>query len=157
EGFPVVLVDLDDAKVARGLGIIDDTLGQGVERKVFRPEEAKAIRERISGTSEWSRLADVDLVIEAVFEDFEGKRLGFARLEEVCRPDALLATNTSSFLVSDLARGMKHPERILGLHYFYHPAKNRLVEVIAGEETSPEAFSSAWTAQEMMGKTPIRS
>jgi enoyl-CoA hydratase/3-hydroxyacyl-CoA dehydrogenase len=157
EGFPVVLVDLDDAKVARGHAIIDETLSQGVQRKVFRPDDAKAIRDRIAGTSDWSKLGDVDLVIEAVFEDIDVKRSVFARLEDVCRPDTILATNTSSFAVSDLARGLKHPERMLGLHYFYHPAKNRLVEVIAGEATSPAVAAVAWTVQEMMGKTPIRS
>jgi len=157
EGFPVILVDLDDAKVARGLSIIDTTLAQGVERKIFRPDDAKAIRGRIVGTSDWTKLAAADLVIEAVFEDAEVKREVFKKLEDVCREDAILATNTSSFAVTDLAKGMKHPERMLGLHYFYHPAKNRLVEVIPGEATSPDVTAAAWTVQEMMGKTPIHS
>jgi len=157
EGFPVILVDLDDAKVARGLAIIDKTLADGVERKIFRPDIAAAIRGRITGTADWSKLEVADLVIEAVFEDFDVKKQVVARLETVCRPDAILATNTSSFLVTDLAKGMKHPERMVGLHYFYHPAKNRLVEVIPGEATSPEVTAAAWTVQEMMGKTPIHS
>ena len=157
EGFPVILVDLDDAKVDRGLSIIDQTLAAGVLRKIFRPDDAKAIRARITGTSDWSKLATVDLVIEAVYEDFDVKRGVFEKLEAVCREDAILATNTSSFLVSDLAKGLKHPGRVVGLHYFYHPAKNRLVEVIPGEATSPEVTAAAWTVQEMMGKTPIHS
>jgi len=157
EGFPTILVDLDDAKVQRGLSIIEKTLADGVERKIFRPDDAKAIRSRITGTADWSKLATADLVVEAVFEDFDVKRQVFARLESVCRPDTILATNTSSFLVGDLAKGMAHPERVVGLHYFYHPAKNRLVEVIPGEETSPDVTAAAWTAQEMMGKTPIHS
>lgn len=157
EGFPVILVDVDDAKVARGLAIIEKTLADGVLRKIFRPDDAKAIRERITGTADWSKLADADLVVEAVFEEFEVKKRVIERLEAVCRKDAILATNTSSFLVTDLAKGMAHPERMIGLHYFYHPAKNRLVEVIPGEATSPEVTATAWTVQEMMGKTPIRS
>jgi enoyl-CoA hydratase/3-hydroxyacyl-CoA dehydrogenase len=157
EGFPVILVDVDDAQVARGLAIIEKTLADGVERKIFRPDDAKAIRERITGTADWSKLEGADLVIEAVFEDFDVKRKVFARLESVCRKDAILATNTSSFLVTDLAKGMAHPERMVGLHYFYHPAKNRLVEVIPGEATSAEVTAAAWTVQEMMGKTPIHS
>jgi enoyl-CoA hydratase/3-hydroxyacyl-CoA dehydrogenase len=157
EGFPVILVDLDDAKVARGLAIIDKTVSDGVERKIFRADDAKAIRERITGTADWSKLAAADLVIEAVFEDFEVKKQVIAKLESVCRPDAIIATNTSSFLVTDLAKGTAHPERMVGLHYFYHPAKNRLVEVIPGEQTSPEVLAAAWTVQEMMGKTPIHS
>jgi enoyl-CoA hydratase/3-hydroxyacyl-CoA dehydrogenase len=157
EGLPVILVDIDDAKVERGLAIIDTTLAQGVERKIFRPDDAKAIRGRIVGTSDWTKLGAADLVIEAVFEDLAVKRSVFKKLEDVCREDAILATNTSSFAVSDLAEGMRHPERMLGLHYFYHPAKNRLVEVIPGEATAPEVTAAAWTVQEMMGKTPIHS
>jgi enoyl-CoA hydratase/3-hydroxyacyl-CoA dehydrogenase len=157
EGFPVILIDVDDEKVARGLSIIDTTLAAGVTRKIFKPEAAKAIRDRVTGTADWSALSAADLVIEAVFEDFAVKRQVFARLESVCRKDAILATNTSSFLVGDLAAGMQHPERFIGVHYFYHPAKNRLVEVIPGDATSPEVTAAAWTVQEMMGKTPIHS
>lgn len=157
EGFAVVLVDLDDAKVNRGLGIIGETLAQGVERKIFRPADAEAIRGRIRGTSRWADLADVDLAVEAVFEDKGVKKDVFAKLEAVCREDAILATNTSSFAVTDLAAGAKRPERILGLHYFYHPAKNRLVEVIPGEKTDPDAVRRAWSLQEQIGKTPIAS
>ncbi len=153
----MILVDLDDAKVARGLAIIEKTLADGVERKVFRPDMASAIRERITATADWSKLAGADLVIEAVFEDLDVKKQVIKRLETVCRKDAILATNTSSFLVTDLAGGMAHPERMVGLHYFYHPAKNRLVEVIEGAATSPEVAAAAWTVQEMMGKTPIHS
>jgi enoyl-CoA hydratase/3-hydroxyacyl-CoA dehydrogenase len=157
EGFPVILVDIDDDKVARGLAIIDKTLQDGVERKIFRADDAKAVRERIEGTADWSKLSAADLVVEAVFEDLGVKKQVVAKLESVCRPDAIIATNTSSFLVTDLARGMAHPERMIGLHYFYHPAKNRLVEVIPGEATAAEVTAAAWTVQEMMGKTPIAS
>lgn len=157
EGFNVILVDLDDEKVAKGLAIIDKTLADGVSRKIFKAEEAASIRQRITGTADWARLQAADLAIEAVFEDVDVKRKVFEKLEASCREDAILATNTSSFLVTDLAKGMKRPARMLGLHYFYHPAKNRLVEVIPGEETAPEVTATAWTVQEMMGKTPIAS
>ncbi len=157
EGFDVTLVDLDDEKVQRGMEIIRATLAEGVERKIFSADQAGAIQSRICGTADWRDLADVDLVVEAVFEDLGVKRNVFERLEEVCRPDAILATNTSSFLVSDLGDSAKHPERVLGLHYFYHPAKNRLVEVVPGNKTSDAATRAAWTLQELIGKTPIAS
>lgn len=157
EGFPVVLVDLDDEKVARGLGIIRKMLEQGVERKVFRPEQAERILANVSGTSDWTTLADVDLVVEAVFEDLDVKRKVFKRLGEVCKKDAILGTNTSSFLVADVAEVARNPKRVVGLHYFFHPAKNRLVEVIAHEDGDPDAFDAAWAAMEATGKTPIRS
>ncbi len=157
EGHPVTLVDLDDEKVERGLGIIRSTLEKGVEKGVFRPEKVEKILGKLHGTSDWSELADVDLVVEAVFEDLEVKRTVFKRLGEVCKPTAILGTNTSSFYVKDVASVTPNPERVVGLHYFYHPAMNRLVEVIGHAGTDPAAFQAAWAAQEAIGKTPIRS
>ncbi len=157
EGFPVLLVDLDDDKVENGLQTIRTLLEQGVERKIFRPQQAEAILGRIEGTSDWQRLADVDMVIEAVFEDLDVKRLVFQRLSDVTRADCILATNTSSFFVREVAEVTPNPERVLGLHYFFHPAKNRLVEVIAHDGTDPAAYAAAWAAQEALGKTPIDS
>ena len=156
-GFSVTLVDLDEEKVARGLSGIQDTLDAGVERKIFKPDQAREILARIDGSTEWNDLSTVDLVIEAVFEDLGVKRKVFEKLEQVCRPDAILASNTSSFFVRDLAQTAKHPERVIGLHYFYHPAKNRLVEVVPGEQTAPEVTRAAWSLQERLGKTPIAS
>ncbi len=157
EGFTVVMLDLDDARVEAGMERIRRTLDEGVQRKVFAPEQAQAILNRIEGTTDWSHLGDADLVVEAVFEDREVKRQVFERLDAICRPDAILATNTSSLSVSALAAATRRPERILGLHFFYHPAKNRLVEVVPGERTSPAVRAAAWALQEQLGKTPIAS
>ncbi|MDX1387948.1 MAG: 3-hydroxyacyl-CoA dehydrogenase NAD-binding domain-containing protein [Acidobacteriota bacterium] len=157
EGFEVVLVDLDDDRVAHGLDSVRKTLDEGVERKIFRQEQAKAILGRLSGTADWGRLADVDLVIEAVFEDLGVKKDVFGKLEQACKPETILATNTSSFLVSDVAEATSSPGRVIGLHYFYHPAKNRLVEVVPGKETDPATTAAAWALQEQIGKTPIAS
>jgi enoyl-CoA hydratase/3-hydroxyacyl-CoA dehydrogenase len=157
EGFTVTLVDLDDEKVARGLGIIEKTLNDGVQRGIFGAADVAAILQRIAGTSRFEDLVDVDLVVEAVFEDIDVKRRVFRRLDEVCRPDAIIATNTSSFAVTELAAATTRPERVVGLHYFYHPAKNRLVEVVSGKATDPAAYRRAWRLQEALGKTPIAS
>jgi len=157
EGFEVVLVDLDAEKVSRGLEIIRKTLAEGVARKIFKPEAAAAIEARIRGTADWRDLAGVDLAVEAVFEDREVKKSVFRRLDEFCREDAALATNTSSFSVSELASSTRHPGRVLGLHYFYHPAKNRLVEVVPGKDSDPSVLRRAWALQEQLGKTPIAS
>ena len=157
EGFDVVLVDLDDDKVARGLRIIESTLADAVSKSILKAPEAAAVLARITGTTRFSDLADVDLVVEAVFEDFAIKEEVFRRLDEICRRDAILATNTSSYSVTELAAATRHPERVLGLHYFYHPAKNRLVEVVAGKATDPRAVRHAWRLQEVLGKTPIAS
>ena len=157
EGFDVVLVDVDDAKVATGVEVIERTLKEAVDRAILRPDRVASIRDRIHGTTRLEDLRDADLVVEAVFEDKLLKQDLFRRLELVCRPDAILATNTSSFLVSDVASAVKTPERVLGLHYFFHPAKNRLVEVVAGSATDPAAVARAWALQEQLGKIPIAS
>jgi enoyl-CoA hydratase/3-hydroxyacyl-CoA dehydrogenase len=156
-GFPVILVDVDDEKVRRGLSIIEKTLAEGVARKVLRQDQADQARARVRGTADFAALKEADLVVEAVFEDLSVKRAVFKRLEEVCRPDAILGTNTSSFAVTDLAEGLAHPERVIGLHYFYHPAKNRLVEVIPGKKSDASAVRRAFALQEQIGKTPIHS
>lgn len=157
EGVPVVMVDVDEAAAARGLERIRKLLGEAVERKIFRPEQAEAIAARVTPTADVSALSDADLVVEAVFENLEVKRDLFARLDAACGPKTILATNTSSFMVDQVASATKREDRVVGLHYFYHPAKNRLVEVIAGSKTSAETFAAAWTFSEATGKTPIAS
>jgi enoyl-CoA hydratase/3-hydroxyacyl-CoA dehydrogenase len=157
EGFPVLLVDLDDEKAARGRRIIEQTLADGVLRKIFTPEQVNDILGRVHATSDFKELAAADLVVEAVFEDFDIKKRVFARLDDVCKPDAILATNTSSYSVTELAAATRRPERVIGLHYFYHPAKNRLVEVVGGKATNPHILRRAWRLQEALGKTPIAS
>jgi enoyl-CoA hydratase/3-hydroxyacyl-CoA dehydrogenase len=157
EGFTVVLVDLDEAMVERGLARIDASLREAIERRVTSAAGADETRARIRGTADWRALADVDLAVEAVFEDLGVKRDVLVHLEEVVRPDAILATNTSSFTIQQLAGAVRRPGRFLGLHYFYHPAKNRLVEVVAGRDTARDVTAAAWELQDAAGKTPIRS
>src|SRR3954466_15372714 len=157
EGFDVVLVDVDEEKVAKGVGIIERTLKDAVERGIIRPDKVASIRDRVHATVRFEALHDADLVVEAVFEDRGLKQDVFKRLESICRPDAILATNTSSYLVSDIASAVKTPERVLGLHYFFHPAKNRLVEVIRGKQTDARAFERAWALQDQLGKIAIES
>ena len=157
EGYPVTLIDLTEEQVQRGRGIIQAMLQEGVQRKIFRPEQAEAILSRIHATSDWNELANVDCVIEAVFEDLAVKKSVFQRLGKITKPECILGTNTSSFYVKDVAAATKNPERVVGLHFFFHPAKNRLVEVIGHEKVSPDAIQAVWSAQESIGKTPITS
>ncbi len=155
EGFRVLLVDLNEAQLDRGLAGIKKTLEEGVARKIFRPEQAQAILGRIEKTTDWSALSAAELVVEAVFEDLGVKQEVFRRLGEATKPDCVLGSNTSSFYVRDLAAVTKHPERVVGLHYFYHPAKNRLVEVIPTKHTSKAALAKANAVQAAISKTAI--
>ena len=156
-GLPVVLMDVGDAQVQAGLGRIRAMLEEGVKRRVFAEGEPERVLARIQGTTKAEDLKDCDLVVEAVFEDLGVKRKLFAELEKHVRADAVLATNTSSFKVAAIAEGAKHPERVVGLHYFFHPAKNRLLEVIPGAGTAEAPLASAWAFAEATGKTPIHS
>ncbi len=155
EGFEVVLHDVKDAFLERGLGRIRGLLDEAVQRKIFTPEQVEGVLARIHGTTDLADMAGCDYVIEAVFEDEGVKRQVFAELDRICKPEAVLATNTSSFYVTRLAEATSRPDRFVGLHFFYHPAKNRLVEVIPGEKTSPEVVEASVEFSKRMGKIPI--
>ncbi len=155
EGLNVVMVDLKDEYVERGLGIIRQLLQEAVERKIFKPAQVDDILSRIEGTSDFSAAADADLVIEAVFEDKQVKADLFQKLDQICSEKTILATNTSSFFVHEFAARTSRPDRFIGLHYFYHPAKNRLLEVIPHETTSAETIEKSLLAAKLHGKTAI--
>ena len=154
EGWPVVLVDTE-AGIERAKKLLETSITEGVERRIYSPDSAQALRDRIECTTDTARLAGCDLVIEAIFENKEAKSDLFARLSEVCPTDTIFSTNTSSFPVASLAQAATHPDRVVGLHFFYHPAKNRLVEVIPGKDTSDETVDRVWRFIEAVGKTPI--
>jgi len=155
EGLDVVVIDLKDEYVERGLGIIRQMLQEGVERKIFKPQQVEEVFSRIEGTSDFNAAADADLVIEAVFEDKQVKADLFKKLDQICSPKTILATNTSSFYVKEFAEQTSRPDRFIGLHYFFHPAKNRLLEVIPHESTSPDTLEKSLLAAKLHGKTSI--
>lgn len=155
EGLNVVLVDTREEFVERGINIIRQTLKEAVERKILNAEQVHDILSRIIGTCEFEMVADADLVIEAVFEDKQVKLDLFDKLDQICSPKTILATNTSSFYVHEFAEKTSRPDRFIGLHYFYHPAKNRLLEVIPYEKTSKETVEKALLAAKLHGKTAI--
>ncbi len=155
EGIPVVMVDLKEEFVQRGLGTIRRLLQEGVERKIFKPEQVEQVLARVTGTADFTALADADIVIEAVFEDKQVKTELFQKLDRICSPQTILATNTSSFFVREFAEKTSRPDRFVGLHYFYHPAKNRLLEVIPHDGTSPQTVEKSLLAAKLHGKTSI--
>ena len=155
EGLNVVMMDIKEEFVERGFSTIKKLLQEGVERKIIRPGQVEEILNRITGTTDFAEIADADLVIEAVFEDKKVKSDLFAKLDEVCSDKTILATNTSSFFVREFALKTSRPDRFIGLHYFYHPAKNRLLEVIPHEGTSPETIEKSLLAAKLHGKTSI--
>ena len=155
EGLHVVLVDIDEEFVERGLNTIRQMLKEAVERKILTAENVHDILSNIIGTCDFEMVADADLVIEAVFEDKQVKFDLFAKLDKICSQKTILATNTSSFYVREFAEKTSRPDRFVGLHYFYHPAKNRLLEVIPHEKTSKETIEKSLLAARLHGKTAI--
>ena len=155
EGLHVVLVDIDEESVERGLNTIRQMLKEAVERKILTAENVHDILSNIIGTCDFEMVADADLVIEAVFEDKQVKFDLFAKLDQICSQKTILATNTSSFYVREFAEKTSRPDRFVGLHYFYHPAKNRLLEVIPHEKTSKETLEKSLLAARLHGKTAI--
>ncbi len=157
EGFQVVVVDINEDAVTMGQQRVSDTLNEGVARKVFTEAKRDAILDNMTFTTDKGALKNAALVVEAIFENKEVKQTLFQELDGICGEDTILATNTSSFYVDDVAEKTTRPENVIGLHYFYHPAKNRLVEVIKGKASSDQAFEKAWAIQELSGKTPVDS
>ncbi|MGA9535593.1 MAG: 3-hydroxyacyl-CoA dehydrogenase NAD-binding domain-containing protein [Desulfobacterales bacterium] len=155
EGIDVVMVDTKNEFVERGLNTIRKMLQEGVERKIFSSEKAEEIISRVKGTTNINAVADADLVIEAVFEDKGVKSELFKKLDKICLQKTILATNTSSFYVREFANQTDRPDRFIGLHYFYHPAKNRLLEVIPHDKTNRETLEKSLLAAKLHGKTAI--
>ncbi len=155
EGLNVVMMDIKEEFVQRGLKNIETLLQKGVKRGVFTEDLVKEILSRIQVTTNIEDVADCDLVVEAVFEDKQVKQDLFKRLDEACAEKTILATNTSSFYVRDLAEKTQRPDRFVGLHYFYHPAMNRLLEIIPHETTSRETVQKSFLFAKLHGKDGI--
>jgi 3-hydroxybutyryl-CoA dehydrogenase len=139
-----------EARVAEGLA-------KGVSRDMWSPADADAARSRLNIADRLEDLADCQLVIEAAPEDLELKRGQFAQLADVCGPEAILATNTSSLSVTAIAAGVERPERVCGMHFFNPPPLMRLVEVVAGDDTADETVDAAAEVARAMGREPIRA
>ena len=156
EEFDVQMVDREQQWVDRGQSIIANFLTEAVERRIFSEQQVDAIKERITGVVGVENTAeDTDLVIEAVFEDFDIKTAVFKTLDEACGENTILASNTSSLSVNALAEATGRPDRFVGLHFFYHPAKNRLVEVIPAASTSQQSIDRVVQYCKMLGKVVI--
>ena len=156
EGFSVQMVDTDQKLVDRGNATIDKFLQEALERRIFRPEQIEEIKGRITGVVGHENVSpETDLVIEAVFEDFDLKQQIFSSLDGTCGEGTILATNTSSLSVNELAKQVDRKDRFVGMHWFYHPAKNRLVEIVPADTTSRETMDAVEQYCKTMGKVII--
>jgi 3-hydroxybutyryl-CoA dehydrogenase len=142
-GYEVVLREVDDATLAKGVGKIEKQLARAVEREKMSEAEADEVRARIAGTIHYRELADCDLVIEAITEDLALKLEMWREVDEIAKQSAVFATNTSSLAVIDQAAVTSRPERFVGMHYFNPAQVMKLVEVARCVTTSDETFDTA--------------
>jgi 3-hydroxybutyryl-CoA dehydrogenase len=158
-GCEVTLVDVDQARVDAGIAGIRKRLEREAERGRISPADCESASGRLLGVADMETmgsLGKVDAVIEAVVEDIHVKSGIFKKLGVVCRPEALLASNTSSLPLSDLAAASGRPERVIGLHFFNPPWALKLVEIVSTASTTDETLADALQLCERMGRVPVQ-
>ena len=156
-GYKVVVREVSDELLKKGLGKIESFLGKSVEKGKLTPERRKEVLARLEGTTSIEKLAGSDLVIEAVIENLEAKREVLQALDKACAAHAIFASNTSSLSITEMAATTKRPQRFVGLHFFNPVPLMRLVEVVRSPLTAPEVFEEAFTFAKSLGKTPVRA
>jgi 3-hydroxybutyryl-CoA dehydrogenase len=154
-GWDVVVREIDQAPLDKGMGKISKQLGKAVEKGKLEQADADAVRGRITPTLEYGDLSDCDLIIEAITEDLEMKLEMWREVDAIAKDDAWLATNTSSLAVADQAAVTKHPERMIGLHFFNPAQVMPLLEVVRAEGSADEAVDLGFEVGEKLGKTTV--
>ncbi len=155
-GYEVNMRDIEDRFVEKGLSTIKKNLDRAVSKGKMSAEDAEAIMGRITGTTDMKdATAGVDLVIEAVIEVMDVKKQVFRELDELCKEEAILATNTSGLSITEIASVTGRPEKVIGMHFFNPVPVMKLVEIIRGFLTSDETFGIAKELVQKIGKTPI--
>lgn len=154
-GAEVVMRDIKDDFVQRGISAIDKFLSKGVERGKVTEEQKSTVLGRIIGTTDMGDLADCDFIIEAVIEDLDLKKQVYGQLDEICKPEVILGTNTSSMSITLIAAATKRPDKVVGMHFFNPPPLMRLVEIIRGYDTSDETVKATTALAQAMGKETV--
>jgi 3-hydroxyacyl-CoA dehydrogenase/enoyl-CoA hydratase/carnithine racemase len=152
---PVVITDLDRPRVDKGLGYVAGEITRLLERRRILPDEANRLRALISGTTDLADFLDCDFVIEAVFEDMSIKKQVVADLEKHVSESCVLATNTSSLSVTEMAADLDHPERLIGFHFFNPVAVLPLVEIVRGPATDEETLATAFLVAKKLKKNAV--
>ena len=154
-GIAVFGVELDPAALDRGRAHLANSTGRAVARGKLSAEDAEALNSRVTFTTELADLAEVELVIEAIPERLEFKRGLFQRLDAICRPDAVFATNTSSLSVTEISVATSRPGRVVGVHFFNPAPVMRLVEIVRTVVTEPEVVADVEALAARLGKSPV--
>ena len=156
-GIPVTLVEISDDALERGLAIIERNYDVTVKKGKLRNEQKTQCLSLITGTTDYIHLAEVDLIIEAVFENLELKKEIFAKLDGVCRPGAILATNTSYQDIDEIAAATSRPGDVIGLHFFSPANVMKLLEVVRGKDTADDVIATAMRLAKAIKKVAVLS
>jgi len=156
-GFDTVVREISDALIEKSRTGIDKVLAKGIERGKVTAELRDATDSKLSFTTELGRLADCDIIIEAVVEDLELKNGMWKDLNEVCRAETIFASNTSSLTIAAMAAACGRPEKMLGLHFFNPVPLMKLVEVVRTITTSDDTVETVFAFAKKLGKEPIRA
>ena len=154
-GYEVVMRARRESSVEKGLATVKKNLDKMVAKEKITAEDAEAAFARIHGSTDINIIADADLVIEAATEDMEAKKALFAELDKLCKPDTIIATNTSSLSITEIAAATGRPDKIIGMHFFNPVPAMKLVEIIKGLTTSDETKDVILALTEKLGKTPV--
>jgi 3-hydroxybutyryl-CoA dehydrogenase len=154
-GFDVSLVDVTESILERAISTITANLQRGVDKGKMTAEERDAIVGRIRPVTDMQQIADADIVIEAIIEKLGAKTELFSKLDQITRPECILASNTSSISITRIAAATKRPEKVIGMHFMNPVPVMTLVEVIRGIATSDETWQQVEDLSRRMGKTPI--
>lgn len=155
KGYEVIVRDIKDEFVERGLAGINKNLSKLVSKGKLTEEAKEDILSRISGTTDMNLAADCDLVVEAAIENMKIKKEIFAELDKICKAETILASNTSSLSITEVASATSRPEKVIGMHFFNPAPVMKLVEIIRGMATSQETFDSVNELSLAIGKEPV--
>jgi len=154
-GYQVVVSEINDALLQKGLGTVDKFLARSVEKEKMTSAEKDEVMGRITGTTDVKDFKDCDLVIEAAIENLELKKQVFKQLDEICPPHALLTSNTSSMTITEMAAATKRMDKVAGLHFFNPVPLMRLVEIVTTIVSSEETVKVLREFSESLGKTVV--
>ena len=154
-GFDVILIDISEAAVQKGVATISGSLDRLIKKEKMTAEQKAAALAKIQTATDVAALKGVDLIIEAATENFELKTKIFKQLDELAKPEAIIASNTSSISITKLAATTKRPAQVIGMHFFNPVPMMALVEVIRGLQTSDATYAAVETLSKAVGKTPV--
>jgi 3-hydroxyacyl-CoA dehydrogenase len=154
-GIPVKILEVSQEALARGLGVIERNYATSVQRGSMKQEAMDRAMKLISGTQRYEDIADADIVIEAVFEEMNVKKEVFARLDKIMKPGAVLATNTSTLDIDEIASVTQRPQDVIGTHFFSPANVMRLLENVRGAKSSPETIATVMALGKTLKKVPV--